>query len=83
MRDISLIFHRIFLVLNKGVSWIFSLQNCRSLLKLKVSIGSFILDATFTKKLLNSLAMSIEFSIIQTLINKYLHCFYAYLTLFP
>ena len=70
--------------IEKKVSFEISLlQNCRSLSKLEVSICSMILDATFTKRILNSLAMSFDFSMIQSLIlrENYMHCFT--LTLLP
>ena len=80
-RDISEIFLYCFSQDISGIKkvsfGISSLQNCRSLSKLEVSIGSLIFDATFTKQILHSIAMSFEFSIIQSLIlrENYLHCF--------
>ena len=52
------IFLRYFSIFSKDISGIvkkvsfgiLSLQNCRSLSKLEVSIGSLFFDATFTKK---------------------------------
>ena len=51
-----------FMVLKKVSVRIVSLKNCHSLSKLEVSIGSTFTKKT--KKLLNSLAMSFEFSMI-------------------
>ena len=81
---VSAIFLRYFSIVSQDISGIkkvsfgiSSLQNCRSLSKLEFSIGSLIFDATFTKQILNSLAMSFEFSMIQSLIlrENYLHFF--------
>ena len=44
-----------------------SLQNLLSVSKLEDTIGYFIFEVTDTKNLLNSLAMSLEFSIILSL----------------
>ena len=49
---------------------IFSLQNFCSLSKLEVSIGSLIFDATVTKNLLNSLAISFGFSVTLSLVLR-------------
>ena len=47
-----------------------SLQNILSVSKLEETIGSFISEATDTKNLLNSVAISLEFSIILSLTFK-------------
>ena len=47
-----------------------SLQNILSVSKLEETIGSFIFEATDTKNLLNSVAISLEFSIILSLTFK-------------
>ena len=54
-----------------------SLQNILSVSRLEETIGSFIFEATGTKNLLNSVAISLEFSIILSLtLRKICQCLY-------
>ena len=61
------------------------LQKGRRLSKLEVSIGSLILILHLQNFLLNSLGMSFELSIIQSLIlrEEISALFFAYLPIFP